>query len=201
MRAGFLVQEVAADLRESMSALREDIIGRKGALTAGDETVYKAVLLEVGVGIDGGDVFYGNIGSYERMTTTVIGDNVNSASRLESLTRIYHVPIICSEFVKDEAERGSSEYRFLELDTVQVKGKTQGKKIFWPLEKSGADPLLAAQLDTFSDGLTSYYSGAWTVAISKWRDLTLPFIKVFRDRIEGREAPADWSGIWAMTTK
>ena len=201
VRAGFLVQEVAADLRESMSALREDIIGRKGALTAGDETVYKAVLLEVGVGIDGGDVFYGNIGSYERMTTTVIGDNVNSASRLESLTRIYHVPIICSEFVKDEAERGSSEYRFLELDTVQVKGKTQGKKIFWPLEKSGADPLLAAQLDTFSDGLTSYYSGAWTVAISKWRDLTLPFIKVFRDRIEGREAPADWSGIWAMTTK
>ena len=117
LTAAFPIQEVAADLRESMSALRDDIIGRNGALT-GRREVYKAVLLEVGVGIDGGDVFYGNIGSYERMTTTVIGDNVNSASRMEGLTRIYHVPIICSAFVKDEAERGNSEYRFLELDTV-----------------------------------------------------------------------------------
>ncbi len=201
LRAGFLVQQVAADLRESMGALREEIIGRRGALTEEDEAVYQAVLLEVGVGIDGGDVYYGNIGSYERMTTTVIGDNVNSASRLESLTRIYKVPIICSELVKDEAELSSSDYRFLELDTVLVKGKTRGKRIFWPLKKSDIGPKLAEELDAFSSGLASYYTGAWAQAGSAWRDLTLPFIAVFRDRIAGREAPSDWSGTWAMTAK
>ncbi len=52
--------------------------------------------LSVGVGIDGGRIFYGNIGSFDHMTNTVIGDEVNSASRLEGLTKIYSVPVICS---------------------------------------------------------------------------------------------------------
>jgi class 3 adenylate cyclase len=201
LRAAFLIQEVAADLRESMRALRDDIIRRKGALTADDEAVYEAVLLEVGVGIDGGDVFYGNIGSYERMTTTVIGDNVNSASRLEGLTRVYRVPIICSAFVKDETEARNSDYRFLELDMVRVKGKTQGVRIFWPLRVSDIDPILAAELDAFSSGLALYYSGDWIAAAAAWRKLTLPFVDVFKDRIAGRDPPADWSGIWSMTAK
>ena len=69
-------------------------------LTEAEERVFKAVLLDVGVGIDGGTVFYGNIGSDEHMTNTVIGDNVNSASRLEGLTRVYHLPVIVSDFIR-----------------------------------------------------------------------------------------------------
>ena len=51
-----------------MSALREEIVDGRRPHGQATRAVYKAVLLEVGVGIDGGDVFYGNIGSYERMT-------------------------------------------------------------------------------------------------------------------------------------
>jgi class 3 adenylate cyclase len=201
LMAAFAIQEVAAELRDNMKDLREGIIGRKGSLTAADEAVYGAVLLEVGVGIDGGEVFYGNIGSYERMTTTVIGDNVNSASRLEGLTRIYRVPIICSAFVKDEVEAVSSEFRFLELDTVLVKGKTTGKRIFRPLRRADIDLTEAFALDAFSEGLDSYYAGDWGQASEAWRDLSLPFIDIFKDRVAGREAPANWNGIWTMTTK
>ncbi len=201
LRAAFNIHEVAAGLRKDMHALREEIVKRRGALTEAEEAVYKAVLLEVGVGIDGGDVFYGNIGSYERMTTTVIGDNVNSASRLEGLTRIYRVPIVVSEFVKDEVLSESTDYRFVEIDMVQVKGKTIGKRIFWPLARDTIDSTLSAELDAFCVGLAHYYSGSWDSAAKAWQDVTLPLVEVFKDRIESREAPADWNGVWAMTTK
>jgi adenylate cyclase len=201
LEAAYKIQEVASNLRKEMHALRENIVKRRGALTSSEESVYKAVLLEVGVGIDGGDVFYGNIGSYERMTNTVIGDNVNSSSRLEGLTRVYHVPVICSEFVKDEVEPLRSGYRFLEMDMVQVKGKTIGKRVYWPIRSSEIDSRLAAELDAFAAGLKLYYAGSWVEAAAAWEPVTLPLVEVFRDRIAGRETPADWNGVWAMTTK
>lgn len=201
IRAAFNIQQVASGLRKDMHALREEIIKRRGALTHLEEEAYKAVLLEVGVGIDGGDVFYGNIGSYDRMTTTVIGDNVNSASRLEGLTRVYKVPVVCSEFIKDEVMADTSDYRFIELDLVQVKGKTKGKRVFWPIPSNEIDEKLGSELDAFSKGLGLYYSGSWAQAGAAWQDVTLPLVEVFKDRIADREAPADWNGIWSMTTK
>ena len=201
LMAAYEIQDVAAGLRKNMAVLREEIIKRRGALTETEESVYKAVLLEVGVGIDGGDVFYGNIGSYERMTTTVIGDNVNSASRLEGLTRIYRVPVICSEFVKDEVVVETDTYRFVEIDMVQVKGKTKSKRIFWPIKRADIDRALEAEISAFSKGLDSYYEGSWEEARAAWKSVTLPLCEVFKKRIADQVAPADWNGVWAMTTK
>jgi adenylate cyclase len=201
LRAAYKIQDVAASLRMQMHEKREMLIRKHGALSEREEAVFRAVLLEVGVGIDGGDVFYGNIGSYERMTNTVIGDNVNSSSRLEGLTRIYKVPVICSQFVKEEVEGPGCPYRFLELDMVQVKGKTIGKRIFWPIKISEIDEALSAELDAYSTGLGLYYSGSWPEAIAAWQDVKLPLVEIFRERIAGQTAPADWNGVWAMTTK
>ncbi len=134
LETGWKITKITAKLREKMTA-RKSEIEKTRALTADEERIFQAVLLDIGVGIDGGNVFYGNIGSNEHMTNTVIGDKVNSASRLEGLTRIYHLPVIVSEYIKDEVEKkGSAKYRFFEIDTVQVKGKTEGKKIFFPME-------------------------------------------------------------------
>ncbi len=201
IRAAYKIQQVAAELRENIRTEAEKILARKGSLSEAEDRVYHAVLLEVGVGIDGGDVFYGNIGSYDRMTNTVIGDNVNSASRLEGLTRIYRVPVICSEFVKREVEPICADYRFVEIDTVQVKGKTEGKRIYWPAIKSQIDSPLDEQIAAFSRGLSAYYAGDWRRAEDEWKPVSLPLVDVFRNRIAGLEAPRDWNGIWAMTTK
>ena len=201
LNAAYAIQDVAATLRTDIAAQREEIVRRRGSLNESEERVYRAVLLEVGVGIDGGEVFYGNIGSYERMANTVIGDNVNSASRLEGLTRIYRVPVICSEFIRNEIEERFQGYRFLEIDKVQVKGKTNGKRIYWPVRAEYVDSALDSEFTAFEKGLTPYYEGDWAAALTAWKPVTLPLVEVFRDRIAGASAPDNWDGIWAMSTK
>ncbi len=201
LKAAYLIQDVAAELRQDIAAQRELIVKRRGALTDAEERVYRAVLLEVGVGIDGGEVFYGNIGSYERMTNTVIGDNVNSASRLEGLTRIYRVPVVVSEAIYKEVEGCCEGFRFVELDKVQVKGKTEGKRIYWPVRTQFVDEAMEQEFRHFEAGLAEYYGGDWKKAATLWKPVTLPLIEIFRDRIEGANAPENWNGIWAMTTK
>ncbi len=201
LQSAYLIQDVASDLRAAMRAKKDSILQNRGELTPMEEDIYKAVLLEVGVGIDGGEVFYGNIGSYERMTNTVIGDNVNSSSRLEGLTRVYQVPVITSGFVKNEVEADSGDYWFVELDTVQVKGKTEGKKVYWPVERKSLTPELKEQLLGHIEGLEAYYRGDWPTAEKLMSKVGLELSQVFLERIGGRAAPSNWNGIWAMTSK
>ena len=201
IRSAYRIQDVAASLRKKMHERREEILRTRGALTETEERIYQAVLLQVGVGIDGGEVFYGNIGSEERMVNTVIGDNVNSSSRLEGLTRFYSTPIIVSDYVKDEVEREYADYFFLELDTVQVKGKTAGKQVYWPVERGSITGHFEKDLNAFSDGLQLYYAGDWPKAYEAFRECTLPIADIFTERTKDNTAPSDWNGIWTMTEK
>ena len=199
--AGYEIQTVAAQLREIMYKKREDIIQQRGAMTESEEKVFKAVLLEVGVGIDGGPVFYGNIGSSRRMTNTVIGDNVNAASRLEGLTRIYKIPIICSQSVQEELSDNSDAYHMLEIDQVQVKGKTIGTRVYWPIQKAKIDDDFSTDIEAFEKGLELYYDGQWARAKTWFKKCTLPIAEEFRSRTADGKRPRNWNGIWTMTTK
>lgn len=201
IQAAYEIHAVAASLRDRMRNNREKIIRQKGSLSPAEERVYKAVLLEVGAGIDGGEVFYGTIGSHERMTNTVIGDNVNAASRLEGLTRVYKVPVIVSEYVKNEVEAQFNAYHFQELDLVQVKGKTVGRKIYWPIKRPDIDEDMKRQLDTYDKALKLYYNGDWPEASRLFGECTLPAAAVFQVRLRTGECPEDWNGIWTMNEK
>ncbi len=199
--SAYEIQTVATSLRAAMTDIKELTEKERGGLSPAELKVYQAVMLEVGVGIDGGAVFYGNIGSSERMTNTVIGDNVNSASRLEGLTRVYKVPIICSDFVVNEVLSETDRFVFVELDTVQVKGKTEGKKIFFPLDRTN---LPATELDKFERygvGLAAYYAGRWDEAATEFAASGIPAASVFLQRIDGQTAPPDWTGVWTMESK
>ena len=203
LETAWQITRVTAELRSRLIARRAQI-EEKRTLTEAEERIYQAVLLDIGVGIDGGNVFYGNIGSEEHMTNTVIGDNVNSASRLEGLTRIYRLPVIVSSYIKDEIEKaGITKYKFFEIDTVQVKGKTQGKKIYFPYDTLVSNSLSASEEDfeNYEKALQSYYKGDWDSARREFKNCPLEAAQVFLERIADKSAPENWSGIWTMQSK
>jgi adenylate cyclase len=83
--------------------------------------------LDIGVGINTGDMIVGNVGSERTLSYTVIGDNVNLGSRLESLNKQYQSHIIISEATRN---RLKGEYLIRPLGSVRVKGKTKDVEIF-----------------------------------------------------------------------
>lgn len=207
LRSAWDITRATANLRQSMIVRREEI-EKTRKLTESEEKVFQAVMVDVGVGIDGGKVFYGTIGRNDfadprqaHMANTVIGDTVNSASRLEGLTRIYHIPVVVSEYIRDEILQESARYKFYEIDTVQVKGKTEGKKIFFPFDTNEMDAGLMEKYDIFEEGLKAYYEGDWKTARKLFKDADLEVTQVFLERMGLKSAPEDWSGIWTMTTK
>jgi adenylate cyclase len=82
-----------------------------------------------GVGISYGDVTLGNIGSEKKMDYTIIGDEVNLASRLEGLTKLYNEELIVSESV---AEFLAGKIPCRQIDMVRVLGRKEPVRVFAP---------------------------------------------------------------------
>ncbi|MCX8029522.1 MAG: adenylate/guanylate cyclase domain-containing protein [Brevinematales bacterium] len=203
IKSAYDIQRAAKVIRDDMVRMRNDIISTKGYLTDEEDKLFRAIMIEVGVGIDGGEVFYGNVGSYERMTNTVIGDSVNSSSRLEGLTKFYKLPVIVSEYVKNDTE-SMPYYRgdiiFFEIDTVVVKGKKEPRRIYLPVFREDLTEDIEKNFELFSKGLKLYYEGNWKEANILFNSVKLPFIDVFIDRTKGNP-PSNWSGVWEMKEK
>ena len=83
--------------------------------------------LDIGIGINTGEMIAGNIGSDTIMSYTVIGDNVNLGARLESLNKDFGTRILISEATRQQLK---GTYDIRPLGEVTVKGKTRAVQVF-----------------------------------------------------------------------
>jgi adenylate cyclase len=162
--------------------------------------------IAIGIGLNTGPVNVGNMGSDKRLAWTVMGDNVNLASRLEGMSKEYRCPVIISE---NTYRQVSSQFACRELDKIRVKGKTQPVTIYELLapmeERSRFEPLLSR----FNEALASYRTHDWPAAAGKLGELLAEFpddgptqILLQRCVEFTQEAPeGDWDGVYEMKSK
>lgn len=164
---------------------------------------------EIGIGLNHGEVIVGNMGATEKMEFTVIGDPVNLASRLESLTKEYGLELVVGEnlaaLVKDR-------FHLQSVDLVTVKGKTKPVEVFTVLGKTpGSLPEpLAAYHRSFEEGIRLFRSQKFTEALEKFRESEKArpgdylSVKVYQARcIELAANPPGpgWDGVHRMKSK
>ena len=165
--------------------------------------------LKIGIGLNTGSCCVGNMGSNQRFDYSILGDDVNLCSRLEGQSKGYGVDIVISETTKIAAP----EFATIELDLIQVKGKTVPVRIFALIgdSKVQASQWFTDMSAVHAELIFEYRNQNWKKAktlVSKARNAGGEkfdgLYDLFDARIEDYKSNppgSDWDGVFVATDK
>ncbi len=164
--------------------------------------------IEIGVGVNTGMMWVGNMGSNLRFDYSLLGDNVNLGARLEGTNKQYGTHMIISEHTHNVVKE---HFICRQLDSIRVKGKNKPVTIYELIGRTGDTSLdaIARVATEFERGLSSYRAQRWDEAIKTFEYILKireddPPSRVFLERCRAyKDNPpaADWDGAYTMMTK
>lgn len=166
--------------------------------------------IKMRIGLNCGEVALGNFGSHKVFDYTVMGDEVNVASRLEGVNKNYGTNMLISQNVYEKVK---NEMVTRNLDIIRVKGKHQPVRAYELIAEKGEKHGLFVQdlsiIPLYEQALEQYFSRNWKEAISLLEqilnktDQDKPSqILIERCRVFMNNSPAeDWDGVYVMTSK
>ncbi len=162
--------------------------------------------INIGIGINTGVMLVGNLGSKRRFNFTIMGDNVNLASRLEGLNKQFVTRAIISESTY-QAVRDHFVGR--ELDLIRVKGKTKPVKVYELLGSVAEAGQFQDLMERFNQGIELYRTTRWEAAIEQFEGLVRDYPDdgpsgVFLHRCQDllvQPPESAWDGVYVMKSK